>query len=201
MNSLEIIKQCFERYNINEIAFSFNGGKDCCVVMDMLFNQILEFQSIVIIHFEDEDEFDEIKGFLDNVEQHYGINIIHQRCENIKDGLAWLKQSYPLIKAIITGVRSTDPWSSLLEPFTPTDPDWPSFIRVSPILYWSYNQVWEYIFQHCVPFCDLYNKGYTSIGTRKKTNPNPKLWDKQTKTFKPAWDLVDGSKTERCGRL
>lgn len=201
-NSYKIIEQCFVKYNPNEIAFSFNGGKDCCVVLDMLFHTSnFRNSNILILHFEDENEFAEIKTFLKNVEKYYGINIIHQPCKNIKDGLVWLKQTYPLIKAIITGVRSTDPWSSLLKPFTSTDPDWPSFIRVSPILYWSYKQVWEYIFQHHVPFCDLYTKGYTSIGTCKTTKPNPYLWDEQTKTYKPAWELFDGSKTERCGRL
>jgi thioredoxin-dependent adenylylsulfate APS reductase len=36
--------------------------------------------------------------------------------------------------------------------------------KVNPIADWSYEQVWEYIRRHDVPYNELYDKGYTSIG-------------------------------------
>ena len=48
-----------------------------------------------------------------------------------------------------------------LSSFTMTDADWPQFMRVNPILDWSYINVWSCIRSLCVPYCSLYDNGYT----------------------------------------
>ena len=37
-------------------------------------------------------------------------------------------------------------------------------IKINPILYWSEEQTWEYIKKNNVPYNELYEKGYRSIG-------------------------------------
>lgn len=49
------------------------------------------------------------------------------------------------IEAIIMGNRQTDPWSKDLEPFTQSSPSWPKFMRVFPIIKWTYKDVWVYL--------------------------------------------------------
>ena len=37
-------------------------------------------------------------------------------------------------------------------------------ILVSPIIYWTERDVWEFLNENCIPHCELYDQGYTRIG-------------------------------------
>lgn len=88
--------------------------------------------------------------------------------------------------------------AAALKPFAPTDPGWPPLMRVNPVLDWSYSDVWQFLRLLSVPFCAMYERGYTSIGLVHDTEPNTKLKNEDG-TYRPAWDLADDAE-ERAGR-
>ena len=113
-------------------------------------------------------------------------------------------------EAILMGTRSTDPDGRWLNGiFWPSSNGWPPFMRVNPCLDWSYHDVWVFLRFFGIPYCALYDAGYTSIGSRSTSQPNPHLRvaagsgdegteDEEAK-YLPAYKLSDGS-LERAGR-
>ncbi|RCH86774.1 3'-phosphoadenosine 5'-phosphosulfate sulfotransferase [Rhizopus stolonifer] len=100
-------------------------------------------------------------------------------------------------QAIFVGVRRTDPYAENLTHFDKTDKGWPDFMRVQPIIDWEYKDIWGFLLQLGVPYCSLYDKGYTSLGSMENTHPNPDL--KEENGYKHASQL-ENTLHERCGR-
>lgn len=84
-----------------------------------------------------------------------------------------------------------------------TDGNWPQVMRVAPLLDWHYSDIWDYLLFQQVPYCSLYDDGYTSLGSIDNTVVNSNLLYSITGEScctLPAYKLLDGSK-ERSGRL
>ena len=79
-------------------------------------------------------------------------------------------------------------------------------MRVHPVIDWHYAEVWTFIRELGVPYCGLYDLGYTSIGGRGDTHPNPALRCEDgdsdggggggEERFRPAYELLDDEKGE-----
>jgi FAD synthetase len=76
------------------------------------------------------------------------------------------------------------------------DEGWPNIYRISPLLEWTNKDVWNYILGNKIEYCSLYDKGFSSIGTKKNTIPNPLLTKKDGISHPSILD----DKQERYGR-
>lgn len=198
-----IIEQTLQLYSLDELCISFNGGKDCTVLLHILhavLNKLsLPVKQLKALYFRNESPFPQAEEFISETTKRYNLNLI-KLTENIKMNLRTLKETHPKIKAIFLGTRRHDPFSDTLHAFSPTDPDWPHYMRVNPILDWHHADVWAVIQECNIPYCSLYDEGYTSLGSTHDTKPNPALKCKDgSDKYKPAHMLEDGN-LERAGR-
>lgn len=97
-----------------------------------------------------------------------------------------------------TTTTSGDPNAEGQEAYCPSSEGWPPFMRVNPVLDWTYHDVWCFLRSARASYCSLYDDGYTSLGGVHNTLPNSAL-KRGDGTFAPAHALADG-RLERAGR-
>jgi FAD synthetase len=116
----------------------------------------------------------------------------------MREAFAEYLSDYPHVRAIFVGTRRTDPHGADLKHFDPTDRGWPPFMRIHPVIDWHYAEIWAFIRELEIPYCELYDKGYTSLGGTTDTHPNPALREGD-ENFRPAYEL-EADDEERLGR-
>jgi len=206
-NSVRIINEALDKYGSKGVAIAFNGGKDCTAILHMYFACVAlrsenEMNSLYI-QSDKEELFDEMEEFLERSHENYQLKVT-RKSGGIRQGLQAIKDDGTEIQAILMGTRQDDPHGKYVKEFTVTDVEkgWPEFMRVNPILEWSYEDVWSFIRRLHLPYCVLYDRGYTSLGAKQSTIPNPelKVVDENGKiTYRPAYMLTKNS-AERSGR-
>lgn len=207
--SLHVVEEAFDQYSWDKICVGFNGGKDCTALLHLVYAvayrkklaSVTGKGKLPAMYIRRGQPFPEIELFIHRTKSRYCLDlfVIDGR---IKDALAKLKQTRPAISAVIMGTRRSDPNSTTLKDFSPTDSDWPPYMRVNPILDWAYSDVWTFIRRLSLPYCILYDRGYTSLGSIENTHPNPqlKLVDENgIVSYRPAYKLSDQD-SERAGR-
>ncbi|XP_014211826.1 FAD synthase [Copidosoma floridanum] len=198
--AFSVVEECYDKYRANEIFLSFNGGKDCTAVLHLAatFAKMRKLDPPLCLYVTG-DDFPEVEEFVKDASRYYGLEVVYKE-GTIRQALSNLLKERPELKACFLGTRKHDPGSEGLEPFSPTDSNWPAVMRVSPIIDWSYTQVWHFLLEHRVSYCSLYDKGYSSLGARSTTMRNPLLQDpKDPSKYLPAHTLADDS-AERHGR-
>lgn len=77
-----------------------------------------------------------------------------------------------LMRAVCVTCGRGDPNADGQDMFCPSNHDYPPFMRVNPVLSWSYTDVWAFLRQTGVTYCSLYDQGFTSVGSVDNTFPN-----------------------------
>lgn len=206
--ALDTLDAAFRLYGSTRIVVAFNGGKDATVVLHLAraslahwarLENVTPVPRLNVLYLppaDDANEFDELQQFVRETCDTYELSE-HEVRGGFKVAIDKFRGDRDLL-AFVMGTRRADPHGATLEHFSPSSPGWPPFMRVNPILEWNYNDVWSFLRGLDIPYCTLYDHGYTSIGSVENTAPNPALRNNDG-SYKPAWQLRDGS-LERAGR-
>lgn len=216
-NALDALSDAIRLYGPTMLLSSYNGGKDADVIMHLLRAVTAKYAADnnvqckpKLVYFAIEDEFDEVLQHIAHTKDLYDLDIEEYKC-GIVEGLKRHVDSMQVKSspAFILGTRKGDPNCGSQETFSPASAWMPvAFMRVNPILMWDYGHVWHYLRTFNLPYCKLYDQGYTSLGKKSLTMPNPALQRKimhrdnsnRVKMYWPAYMLSDW-RLERAGRI
>jgi phosphoadenosine phosphosulfate reductase len=190
----EIINEALDRFD--NIAISFSGAEDV-VLVDMAAKSGKPFRVFTLdtgrLH-------PETYRFLDKVREHYGIKVEvtfpepaaveqmvnekglfsfyqddHKECCAVRK-VGPLRKKLSTLGAWITGQRKDQsPGTRVSIPTIQIDGAFSTesnqLIKFNPLAEWSSEQVWNYIRSNDVPYNELHEKGFISIGCEPCTRP------------------------------
>ncbi len=189
--SQEIIKECFRRYK--NVGIGFSGGADSEVVLHLT---LPLKHDVPIVFVDTRYEFKETPIFVEELREKWNFeNFLAVRAE--KDRAEEFRQRYgkgtpaftiafnnyhkisPMLRAIdllkldafIAGIRGVEHEERAKESFYSPRKN-PDHVRVHPMLFWTRDDVKEYLKRNNLKVNPLYAKGYTSLGSTLDTTPN-----------------------------
>ncbi|KAL8446664.1 hypothetical protein Emag_004671 [Eimeria magna] len=146
-------------------------------------------------------EFPEVESFVRQTAEAFAISVETYYCDWASGLRSFVSRHPQTPVAFVLGTRLSDPQRAreTLAFLQPSSRWLPPFIRVQPLLHFGYGHIWWFLRQLRLPYCPLYDLGYSSIGTRANTLPNPLLLKNDGSQPLPAYELQMWDK-ERAGR-
>ncbi|KAJ1672992.1 NADH:ubiquinone oxidoreductase, partial [Spiromyces aspiralis] len=139
--SMRVVDEALDRYGEDGLALTFNGGKDCTVLLHLLCAALEKRKSVTAptngkrrtdrlkcLYVENHAVFPEVEKFVAQSERQYDLDLVKIKSD-MKSALRSYMDMRPGVKAFLVGTRRNDPHGTKLQYFTPSDPDWPPLMR------------------------------------------------------------------------
>ncbi|MFH1244023.1 MAG: phosphoadenosine phosphosulfate reductase family protein [bacterium] len=185
----QVILSAKDKWPSKNIAIAWTGGKDSTVVLHLV-RELFEGKVPFRVMFNDSTlEFPEIYAFVHKYTQEWNLDLLwvkhlpqdlqaYTRAKSNEEKMEILRLAkinalnYALkeyqLQAFLSGIRWDEHEARSQETyFSPRK----THVRVHPILNFTLGDIWEYIRTYQVPYVDLYDKGYKSLGEAPFTKP------------------------------
>lgn len=163
LDTLNRLETLFKQSSPDEIFLYFDGGKNSTILLHItstLFDKLFPGASINAIYVESNPK---INRFVDETVKNYKMNLLKLSKDNFRN---FAKSSSKI--RVIKGIRKTDPnMANVMKSFEGLNVE-------NPMSNWNYHNVWTMIRNLYLPYCELYDQGYTSI-CQSDSSPNPNL--------------------------
>ncbi|EIE87875.1 hypothetical protein G6F47_000839 [Rhizopus delemar] len=113
--ALEIIEIAYKKYGVEAISLSFNGGKDCTVllhlvaaVMSRLGYDQMPIKTVYVTY---PNPFPHVDAFVKVCIKRYGLDCVYIPGPMKSALQRYMDELHPKLQAIFVGVRRTDPYA------------------------------------------------------------------------------------------
>jgi phosphoadenosine phosphosulfate reductase len=188
-DSLDIIKWAFQTFK-SELVYACSFGAEGIVLLDLI-SKVKPDANVIFL--DTKVHFKETYELIERVKQKYPalrIELIQPSLsldeQTAKHGDALWKMNPDLCcnirkiqplgnvlsskKAWMTGLRKDQSPTRANMQFINKDDRFLS-IKICPLIHWSWEEVWDYIMLHQLPYNSLHKQGYPSIGCKHCTLP------------------------------
>jgi len=184
--SIDVILETERRFGKDNVAMAWTGGKDSTTLLHLVKSAYKGNLPFRIINIDTSVKFKEIYEFRDRLSKEWNIDLLILRNENAKRVIesskdpgecCYLLKTKVLqdgikkynIKALLTGIRWDEQTARADEKYFS---EREGHTMVNPILHFMEKDIWEYIRKNNIPYCELYDKGYRSLGCAPCTEPD-----------------------------
>lgn len=192
--SIGVLEQAYKDYE-NEIVYACSFGAEGVVLIDLI---AMVNEGAEVVFLDTDFHFQETYELIEKVKKRYPQLSIRmkkpdltpeEQAEQYGDAL-WhrnpdlccsIRKIEPLKKALsgkkawISGLRRDQSPARKNTEFVNEDPRF-GLKKICPLIYWTWNDVWDYIHKNQLPYNPLHDRGYPSIGceycTLPAANPN-----------------------------
>lgn len=180
--SRRTLEKILESHGVERTAVAWTGGKDSTVAL-WLWRSLLHGQDVAKVRAVNLDtglKYPEVLALRDQVARDWDIVLHVQRpdvdleeypvaldkltcCRDLKILPLQRAVQEQGFAALITGLRRDEHPSRAGRDYLEYRLD-PDHVQVNPLLDWTEMDVWACIMEHGLPYCNLYNDGYRSLG-------------------------------------
>lgn len=195
--SLEIIREALGKWGDGKLATTFTGGKDSLVMLH-LFQRAGEGKvPVPVLNLDTTVKFRTVLEFRDRIAKEWDLDLIvttntegakQIKIAEDKDNCCHVMKTTAINmaveehgwQALATGVRWDEQPARINDEYFS---EVPGHTRIQPILHFSELDIWAYIEKYDIPYCELYDQGYRSLGcepcTQKSTKPRGEGFERE----------------------
>lgn len=187
-NTVHLMKKVLSEHSPEKISVAWTGGKDSTVVL-AIWREVLKMEGYDgrphALSIDTGVKFPQVLAFRDSLGHQWQIDVEIVRpdvdlnsyplAEDVVRCCRELKVE-PLMKAVkksgidvlVSGIRRDEHPSRMNRTYFEQREN-PEHIMFNPILDWTEMDIWSFITANDLPFCELYNDGYRSLGCQPCT--------------------------------
>jgi len=162
----QVITDMLSKIKRNITIFTLDTGRMFPETYDILEKTCNHYNIRIKVYFPDYKKVEEM------VEEK-GINLFYRSVEN-RQRCCFLRKKEPLKRAFqgmdawICGLRKEQSVTRINNKVVEWD-EQNGLFKINPVIDWSEQELWDYIRQHKVPYNELHDKGFPSIGCQPCT--------------------------------